>query len=138
MIPGAMSSIASYVHFDTTSHSVWGDYQYAEAQDRPFQVTYGYSKEKRPDLQQFVLSTLCVDCAVPMWGQPAYGKASDKTLNTTLLSEIAHLLAHYEVQPGAYIYLADAALVTEERLAAICAHCSIATRASQPNMGCLS
>ena len=28
-----------YVHFDTTSRSVWGDYQYAENQDLPFQVT---------------------------------------------------------------------------------------------------
>jgi hypothetical protein len=29
------------VHFDTTSRSVWGDYQCAETQDLPFQVTYG-------------------------------------------------------------------------------------------------
>jgi transposase len=96
-----------YVHFDTTSRSVWGDYQFAEEQDLPFQVTYGYSKEKRPDLKQFVLSTLCVDRAVPIWGKPEDGNASDKTLNTTLLSEIAQLLARYGVQPGAYIYIAD-------------------------------
>ena len=82
-----------YVHFDTTSRSVWGDYQFAETQDLPFQVTYGYSKDKRPDLKQFVLSTLCVDRAVPIWGKPDDGNASDKTLNTTLLSEIAQLLA---------------------------------------------
>ena len=108
-----------YVHFDTTSRSVWGDYQFAETQDLPFQVTYGYSKDKRPDLKQFVLSTLCVDRAVPIWGKPEDGNASDKTLNTTLLSEIAQLLAHYGVQPGAYIYIADAALVTEDNLAAL-------------------
>src|SRR5918912_1497302 len=108
-----------YVHFDTTSRSVWGDYQFAETQDLPFQVTYGYSKDKRPDLKQFVLSTLCVDRAVPIWGKPEDGNASDKTLNTTLLSEIAHLLAQYGVQPGAYIYIADAALVTEDNLAAL-------------------
>jgi transposase len=108
-----------YVHFDTTSRSVWGDYQFAETQDLPFQVTYGYSKDKRPDLKQFVLSTLCVDRAVPIWGQPEDGNASDKTLNTTLLSEIAHLLAQYGVQPGAYIYIADAALVTKDNLAAL-------------------
>jgi transposase len=108
-----------YVHFDTTSRSVWGDYQFAEEQDIPFQVTYGYSKDKRPDLKQFVLSTLCVDRAVPIWGKPEDGNASDKTLNTTLLSEIAQLLARYGVQPGAYIYIADAALVTEDNLAAL-------------------
>ena len=108
-----------YVHFDTTSRSVWGEYQFAETQDLPFQVTYGYSKDKRPDLKQFVLSTLCVDRAIPIWGKPEDGNASDKTLNTTLLSEIAQLLAQYGVQPGAYIYIADAALVTADNLTAL-------------------
>jgi transposase len=103
-----------YVHFDTTSCSVWGDYHFAETQDLPFQVTYGYSKDK-----QFVLSTLCVDRAVPIWGKPEDGNASDKSLNTTLLSEIAQLLACHGVAPGAYIYIADAALVTADNLAAL-------------------
>src|ERR687885_1679078 len=108
-----------YVHFDTTSRSVWGEYQFAETQDLPFQVTYGYSKDKRPDLKQFILSTLCVDRAEPIWGKLDDGNASDKTLNTALLSEIAQLLADYGVRPGAYIYIADAALVTEDNLAAL-------------------
>jgi transposase len=108
-----------YVHFDTTSCNVWGEYQFAEEQDLPFRVSYGYSKDKRPDLKQFVLSTLCVDRAVPIWGKPEDGNASDKTLNTALLSEIARLLAHHGVAPGAYIYIADAALVTEDNLAAL-------------------
>jgi len=108
-----------YVHFDTTSRNVWGEYQFAETQDLPFQVTYGYSKDKRPDLKQFVLSTLCVDRAVPIWGKPEDGNASDKTLNATLLSEITQRLACYGVQPGAYIYIAEAALVTADSLAAL-------------------
>jgi transposase len=108
-----------YVHCDTTSHSVWGEYDFPEEQDLPFRIPYGYSKDKRPDLKQFVLSTLCVDRAVPMWGKPEDGNASDKTLNTTLLSEIAQLLARYGVQQGAYVYIADAALVTEDNLAAL-------------------
>jgi transposase len=108
-----------YVHFDTTSHNVWGDYEFAEEQDVPFRITYGYSKDRRPDLKQFVLSTLCVDRAVPIWGKPEDGNAADKTLNTTVLAEIAQLLARYGVQPDAYIYIADAALVTEDNLAAL-------------------
>jgi hypothetical protein len=28
-----------YVHLDTTSRSVWGDYQFAEEPDVPFRVT---------------------------------------------------------------------------------------------------
>ena len=108
-----------YVHFDTTSRNVWGDYHFAEEQDIPFRVTYGYSKDKRPDLKQFVFSTLCVDRAVPIWGKPEDGNAADKALNTTLLSEIAQLLARHGVAPGAYIYIADAALVTEDNLTAL-------------------
>jgi len=80
-----------YVHFDTTSRSVWGEYQFAETQDLPVQVTYGSSKDKRPDLKQFVLSTLCVDRAVPLWGKLDDGNAADKTLKTTLLSARARL-----------------------------------------------
>jgi transposase len=95
----------------------------SETQDLPFQVTYGYSKDKRPDLKQFVLSTLCVDRAVPIWGKLDDGNASDKTLNTPLLSELARLLADHGVRPGAYIYIADAALVTEDtRLGGLLPH----------------
>jgi transposase len=111
-----------YVHFDTTSITVYGDYlppEEAEESERPFRITYGYSKDKRPDLKQFVLSTLCVDRAVPLWGKLEDGNASDKTVNNTLLSGIATFLAQHGVAPGAYIYVADAALVTEDNLAAL-------------------
>ena len=111
-----------YVHFDTTSITVYGDYRPPEEageSEVPFQITYGYSKDTRPDLKQFVLSTLCVDRAVPLWGKPENGNASDKTVNNTVLSNIATFLAQHGVAPGAYIYVADAALVTEDNLAAL-------------------
>src|SRR5262245_53689982 len=114
-----------YVHFDTTSISVYGDYLPPEGQPDqpepavPFTISHGYSKDKRPDLKQFVFSTLCVDRAVPLWGTPEDGNASDKTINTTLLSDIATFLAQHGVAPGAYIYVADAALVTEDNLTAL-------------------
>ena len=66
-----------------------------------------------------VLSTLGVERAVPIWGKPAEGHASDKPLHRPLWSEIAPLLAPYGVQPGAYLYMADAALVTEANRAAL-------------------
>src|SRR5919205_3364673 len=88
-----------YVHFDTTSISVYGDYRPPEGQPDqqeqavPFTITHGYSKDKRPDLKQFVFSTLCVERAIPLWGKPEDGNASDKTVNNTLLSNIATFLA---------------------------------------------
>jgi transposase len=114
-----------YVHFDTTSISVYGEYLPPEGQPDqpepavPFTITHGYSKDKRPDLKQFVFATLCVDRAVPLWGAPEDGNASDKTINNTVLSNIATFLATHGVAPGAYIYVADAALVTEDNLAAL-------------------
>ena len=60
-----------------------------------------------------------MDRAVPIWGKPHDGNASDKTVNNTLLSNIAVFLAQHGVAPGAYIYVADAALVTEEHLTAL-------------------
>src|SRR5712691_9204032 len=108
-----------YVHFDTTSMTVYGDYVLPEEQEVPFTITHGYSKDKRPDLKQFVFATLCVDRAVPIWGKPEDGNASDKTVNNTLLSTIATFLAQHGVAPGAYIYVADAALVTEDNLATL-------------------
>lgn len=111
-----------YVHFDTTSLTVYGDDVLpAESADRavPCTMTYGSSKDKRPDLQQCVFATLCVDRAVPLWGKPADGNASEKTVNHPLLSNIATCLAKPGIAPGASIYVADAALVTEDNLAAL-------------------
>jgi transposase len=110
------------VHVDTTSVSVYGDDLPPEElpeHEVPFTITHGYSTDKRPDLKPFVLSTRCVDRAVPIGGHPEDGNAADKTLNTTRLAEVAHLLAQHGVPPGAYIYVADAALVTEDHLAAL-------------------
>jgi len=111
-----------YVHFDTTSITVHGAYLCPEETEEsavPCRITYGYSKDKRPDLKQFVFSTLCVDRAVPLWGKPEDGNASDKTVHNTVLSGIATFLATHGVAPGAYIYVADAALVTADNLAAL-------------------
>jgi transposase len=60
-----------------------------------------------------------VDRAVPIWGTPEDGNASDKTLNATRWSESAQLLAHYGVAPGVSIDIADAAMVTEANLNAL-------------------
>jgi transposase len=108
-----------YVHVDTTSCSVGGDDEFPETQEVPVSVTDGDSKDKRPDLKPCVLSMLCVDRAVPLWGKPEEGNASDKTRNTTLLSAIVQILGRQGVRPGAYIDIADAALGTEDHRAAL-------------------
>jgi transposase len=108
-----------HVHCDPTSMRVDGDDALPEDQEVPFTITHGYSTDQRPDLKPFVLATWCVDRAVPLWGKPSAGHASDNTVNHTLLSTLATFLAPHGVAPGAYIDVADAALVTEENLAAL-------------------
>lgn len=110
---GSFSIDTSRLHYDTTSISVYGDYDAT----LPFNITYGHSKDKRPDLKQFLVSMLCVDRDIPIIGAPKDGNASDKTLNNELLAGISRHMAGYGIEPGAFIYVADAALVTPDNLA---------------------
>ena len=40
-----------HVHFDTTSVNLFGDFIPEEGAEPPFNITHGYSKDKRPDLK---------------------------------------------------------------------------------------
>jgi transposase len=61
-----------HVHFDTTSVNVFGDYLNTEADTVPFKITHGYSKDKRPDLKQFVLRVL----QEALWAAPYFPSMS--------------------------------------------------------------
>jgi transposase len=101
------------VHFDTTSISVFGDYDFV---DPPLKITYGHSKDKRPDLKQFLVSMLCVDRNIPILGCTEDGNASDKSLNNELLGGVSRHMAKHGLKPGAFVYVADAAFVTPGNL----------------------
>lgn len=101
------------LHFDTTSISVFGDYDFV---DPPLKITYGHSKDKRPDLKQFLISMLCVDRNIPILGSTEDGNASDKTLNNELLGGISKHMARHGIKPGAFVYVADSAFVTPDNL----------------------
>ena len=105
-----------HVHFDTTSVNLFGDYISEEGEEPPFNITYGYSKDKRPDLKQFVLSLLCVDGNVPIVGKLEDGNASDKTINHRLLGEVSSHMKTHGIGEDAFIYIADSAMVTEANL----------------------
>lgn len=107
-----------HVHFDTTSVNVWGDYDTCseEGEDGRLNITYGHSKDKRPDLKQFMIKMLCVHRNIPILGGCEDGNASDKTVNKALLSRLSSYLADHGVQPGGFVYIADSALVTPDNL----------------------
>ena len=101
------------LHFDTTSISVFGDYDFS---DSSLNITYGHSKDKRPDLKQFLISMLCVDRNIPILGTTEDGNASDKTLNNELLGGVSKHMARHGLKPGAFVYVADSAFVTPDNL----------------------
>ena len=110
----------SAISYDTTSTSVWGEYRESseEGQDGPY-VTYGHSKDEQPHLKQFMTELLCVDRGVPIFGKTLDGNSSDKTSNHEMLTRISSLLAQHGLGPGAFIYVADSAMVTEQNLTAM-------------------
>ncbi len=105
-----------HVHFDTTSINVWGDYDQCTQDSDNLNITYGYSKDHRPDLKQFLIKMLCVGRNIPILGNCEDGNTSDKSINNTLLSRISKHMAKYGLEPGAFIYIADSAMVTEDNL----------------------
>jgi transposase len=109
---------SSRVRYDTTSVSVWGDYAACAGDSPPDgpRLVRGHSKDNRPELKQFMLELLCVDRAVPILGGTLDGNSSDKTSNHELLMRIGSIMARHGLGPGAFVYVADSALVTEDNL----------------------
>ena len=107
-----------HVSFDTTSVSVFGDYeQGSDDANIPFLITHGHSKDHRPDLKQFPISLLCVERNIPLVGGTESGNESDKNINNKVLSSVSSHLAKCGIEEGAFIYIADSSMVTEEKLA---------------------
>ncbi|NER40197.1 MAG: IS1634 family transposase [Oscillatoria sp. SIO1A7] len=71
------------VHLDSSSFSVHGEYNRGnlyEQQEEPraIKITYGYSKDHRPDLKQFMMDLICSDDGdVPLWMRIGDGNESD-------------------------------------------------------------
>ena len=107
--------------YDTTSTSVWGDYRACDLDDPPPgpRITHGHSKDHLPELKQFMTELLCVDRGVPIFGRTLDGNSSDKTSNNQILSRIGSIMARHGLGSGAFVYVADSAMVTEKNLETI-------------------
>ena len=104
----------SVVHQDTTSVSVWGEYKPAPRD--PFRIVHGFSKDKRPDLKQFILSLLCVEGNLPCHAGILDGNAADKKTHGKILAELPRIMARHGVGLQGFIYVADSALATAANL----------------------
>ncbi len=108
-----------HVHFDTTSVSVWGDYPLCNNEQDQLQVTNGHSKDYRPDLKQFLVKMLCIHHNIPIVGGCESGNASDKTINNAVLTNLSKYMANHGLAEGAFVYIADSAMVTPRNLEGI-------------------
>jgi transposase len=107
----------STVHQDTTSVSVWGEYEPKTGDT--FTINYVYSKNNNPDLKQFVINLLCVEANLPLHAGVLNGNTSDKNINGNILAQLPQIMAGHGVAKREFIYFADSALITTNNLTII-------------------
>src|SRR5690606_29080346 len=100
------------VHADTTSISLAGRYDWTES-DQAYQEanpernllrsTHGYSKDRRPDLKQFIYGLVVSGEGLPLMGDVRSGNTSDKVWNLEMLTEIQESF----LDPQRIVYIAD-------------------------------
>lgn len=100
-----------FVHVDTSSVSVHGEY----AQDSDaLNITFGYSKDHRPDLKQFMISLMVEpQHGIPWLFKALDGNTSDKAHFQQVIGELAR---EARDEPGRLYLVADSALYTQEGL----------------------
>lgn len=115
-------------HFDTTSLSVYGEYQGDESalfeatvEETPtapapsssrqaIDVTYGYSKANRPDLKQVVLNLATTGAAnFPIWMEACSGNASDKVVLRAAAARMQAFCKELKESPS-FLYVGDSAM----------------------------
>ena len=77
-------------HLDSTSFHLDGKYKVTAQNSEPevIEITYGYSRDHRADLKQFVMNLICVgDGDIPVMMEIASGNQSDKARFAGLLGE---------------------------------------------------
>lgn len=97
-------------HLDTTSMSVHGNY---DKENGLGLVEFGYSKDKRADLKQFMISMISSsDGDVPLLAQTIPGNTSDKKHFREVLKSLKE-----QIDPNdPFYFVADSALYTQETI----------------------
>lgn len=99
------------LHIDTTSISVQGAYE----GEGPLEITFGFSRDHRPDLKQFLIGLTVTREGIPVLGQSLNGNTSDKSWYPEVIEELIGTFSEEKLQE--IIFVADCALVTKDNLA---------------------
>src|SRR5215467_3144949 len=115
---------ARQVHVDTTSFAVTGEYA-ADLDAHTLAVTYGYSRDHRADLKQWMLALATTRQGdVPLFCQALDGNASDKVSLVAAVEALAGQLraaASDEAAEETPLFVADSALYSAENVARLSA-----------------
>ena len=81
-----------YSHLDSTSISLQGDYARCQTvasenlEPTPIKIVHGYSKDKRPDLKQFLINLIASgDGGVPLFLECGNGNDNDKAKESQII-----------------------------------------------------
>lgn len=112
----------SQLHNDSTSISVHGEYKLADGREREgkptVQITFGHSKDHRPDLKQLVvILTVSADGAVPLTHRICDGNTADATTHIASWEALRALTGRAD-----FLYVADCKLVSREQMGHIDSH----------------
>jgi len=109
-----------YSHLDSSSIALQGEYKRKEKmaiegdepeKEVPVNITYGYSRDHRPDLKQFVLDLIVSgDGDIPLFLRVADGNQSDKAVFGKIAKEYKSMVTFETMIIG------DSALYTENNL----------------------
>ena len=113
-----------YAHLDSTSFGLHGEYadrptaeDLPDSEPIPITITHGYSRDRRPDLKQAMLSLICANSAsLPTWLQALDGNSSD---SSSFKETIRAYLAQFKDQVEMPVRVADAALYNRKSLQAL-------------------
>jgi transposase len=104
---------SDFVHLDSSSFHLHGAYDPEEPDRQAISITYGYSKDHRPDLKQVVLQLITSHkSAFPIWLEVLSGNSNDKKTFTATVKTYCKQLSADE-QP--YLVM-DSAGFSEETL----------------------
>jgi transposase len=98
------------LHADTTSVSVYGDYDDEDTES--IDITFGIPKNGRWDLKQFVLSLIVNQHGIPLFMNTHSGNSSDKK---TILEAITTLKSVLRPESKVY-YVADSSFYTDDNI----------------------
>jgi transposase len=107
----------THLHADTTSFSVSGEYRApdeGELDAHTIAVTYGYSRDHREDLKQWMLALITSGEWVPHFLKALNGNASDKVSLPQVVGDLTRQLRESGETAG--VYVADSGLYSEANL----------------------